>query len=103
MPQERSPQVGLFREAAVLHTKNEEPHTYNRQTFQLTNSKFSISCDCFLPTLLTQAIQKNKKRGDPDFQPGESGKNERKGRISEFMKFKRAFHSNELLATPVLA
>lgn len=61
MPQERSPQVGLFREAAVLHTKSEEPHTYNRQTFQLTNSKFSISCDCFLPTLLTQAIQKNKK------------------------------------------
>lgn len=65
-PQKRPPQVGLFREAAVLSTKSEEPHTYNRQTSQLTNSKFSISCDCFLPTLLTQAIQKTKnKKGRP--------------------------------------
>lgn len=66
MPLERSPQVCIFCEAAVLSTKSEETHTYNRQTSQLTNSKFSISCDCFLPSLLTQAIQKKiKKRGDP--------------------------------------
>lgn len=66
------------------------------QSFQ-----FHVIASC--PLYWHRPFKKIKKKGDPDFQPGESGKNERKGRISEFMKFKRAFHSNELLATPVLA